>query len=903
MKPKDAVLNNKMVISNDTIRAGCLECILMTRVTPNPRRVVRRQPAYDTGLLQQLEALHQTGLELLEERDFARLTSRIIERARKLVGGDGAALFLARADGSLEMVAAINPPLSGVGTILPPGKGVTGWVIEHRESLLVNDYLAWPHHSRLLHNEPNRSFMAVPLMVAGVVHGALSVSVENRTDAFTRDHLRILERFAALVTVALENGRLFEALERTQAEAEQRLHSIEAFNRISLALTENREPTQLIARVLEASCQLTRAEVASFWQTNAEGNALELAAIHGEPMPQEPAYLAFGEGAAGQVALRGQPVLVNDYQAWEHRNPSFDGSRNRAVIAVPLGRGQVPLGVLTVINNTATNSFNNDDLEVLRRFAAPVTVSLEAAHLYEAARRAESQARRRNDLLEALHEISLEVAGQLEPGRLLRSILERAAALFDADAGAIFLYDTPNETPDTARLVASLGTKAGSTIKLGRGVAGLVIQTGEAMLVSDYQRFAGRVRSGRSTWRSVMTVPLRHSTNVLGSLGVADTRQPGRFTSDDLHALERLASLAAVALENARLYVAEHQKLRDERLHARISAAIARLQSVPELCAAVMRELFEVLGYLHVSIYLIQDGELHMQSQIGYETPYLIIPLESGVHGRVARTAQPVLIREAAKEPEFMRAAPNLNSQVCVPLVGRNGVFGTISVESDGRPPLDTHDLEMILKVAATVSVALENAFLHQEARRRASELEWLKREAEYTARHDALTALPNRRAFEADIQAALKRAQLLEQPFTLGAIDLVGFKAVNDRLGHEMGDTALRRVAAEMMASKVATYRVGGDEFALLIHTDYVRALEIVSQIAQQIERIEFAPGVQVGLNIGLAEYPTDTTDLDRLQNLADTRMYLAKRAGRAVLGRKELSEPPAPRRRRSDQ
>jgi diguanylate cyclase (GGDEF)-like protein len=698
-------------------------------------------------------------------------------------------------------------------------------------------------------------------------------------------------------------------LERTQAEAERRLHSIEAFNRISLALAENREPTQLIARVLEASCQLTRAEVASFWQTNAEGNALELAAIHGEPMPQEPAYLAFGEGAAGQAALRGQPVLVSDYQVWKHRNPSFDGSRNRAVIAVPLGRGQVPLGVLTVINNTATNSFSNDDLEVLRRFAAPVTVSLETAHLYEAARRAESQARRRNDLLEALHEISLEVAGQLEPERLLRSILERAAALFGADAGAIFLKDNSEKAdaeqanPGMARIAASLGSLAGSTIKLGRGVAGLVIQTGEAMLVPDYQRFAGRVRSGRSTWRSVMTVPLRHGTNVLGSLGVADTRQTERFTPDDLHALERLASLAAVALENARLYAAEHHKLRDERLHARISAAIARLQSVPELCAAVMRELFEVLGYLHVSIYLVQDGELHMQSQIGYETPYLIIPLESGVHGRVARTAQPALVREATEEPEFMRAAPDLNSQVCVPLVGRNGVFGTISVESDGQPALNTHDLEMLLKVAATVSVALENAFLHQEARRRASELEWLKREAEYAARHDALTALPNRRAFEADIQAAFKRAQLLEQPFTLGAIDLVGFKAVNDRLGHEMGDTALRRVAAEMMASKVATYRVGGDEFALLIHTDYARALEIVSQIAQQIERIEFAPGVQVGLNIGLAEYPTDTTDLDRLQNLADTRMYLAKRAGRAVLGRKELSEPPAPRRRRSDQ
>ena len=162
--------------------------------------------------------------------------------------------------------------------------------------------------------------------------------------------------------------------------------------------------------------------------------------------------------------------------------------------------------------------------------------------------------------------------------------------------------------------------------------------------------------------------------------------------------------------------------------------------------------------------------------------------------------------------------------------------------------------------------------------------------------------SLPNRRAFEADILAAFKRSQLLGQPFTLGAIDLVGFKAVNDRFGHDAGDIALRRVAAELMASKVAAYRVGGDEFALLIHADHTRALGIAKEIAVGINTIDVGLDLQVALNIGLAEYPTDAPDLDRLQSLADNRMYLAKRVGRAVLERHELELPPPARRRRSD-
>ncbi len=867
----------------------------MVRAAPTPRRTVRPRPTGAAEPLRQLEVLHEISLELLQNRDVKTLTEQVLTAAIELVGGNGGGLYLRRDDGWLELMAAINPMLSKVGAVVPPGDGASGWVMEHKEPLLLNDYLGWPNHSARFRDRPNRSLLCVPLLIDAQAHGVLIASCEGRTDAFTHNHLRTLERLAALVAVALENARLFEALSQARGDAETRSRSLEVLNQTTLELMRSREPEHLIDRVLGSAREMVGAQTCMFWRVTPDGAGLEVVRVTDDAPELIGARSGLGQGLVGRVAASGQAMLVNDYLNWAGKNPHFE-PYTQSIAAAPIGRGKPFLGVLALSN--VPGGFKQTDLDLLGRLAVLVTVSLENAHLYEVTRRAEAQTRRRAELLEALHETSLEMTAQLEPEQLLHAILERAVSLLGGDAGVVYLRDDA----DTIRLGAAIGTDMRPRLKLGQGVSGRVVKTGKSMLVPDYRTYQSRVRSAKSTWRSVASAPLRRGETILGVLSVADTRGPDRFSPDDLNVLERLAALAGIALENARLYESERRSARDERLRAQVSAAVARLRSVSQLCAAVMKELSSVLGYKHVTVFLMQDGELHLQSQIGYEKPLLVMTLEMGVNGRVARTAQAALVQNGRDDPDFLAATDELQSQVCVPLLGRDGVLGTINVESDGKPPLGSQDLEMLTAVAATVSVALENALLHEDAKRRAAELDWLKREAEYAARHDALTGLPNRRAFEADILAAFKRSQLLNQPFTLGAIDLVGFKAVNDHFGHDTGDTALRRVAAELMASKVAAYRVGGDEFALLIHADHARALETARQIVTAISAIDVGHDLRVALNIGLAEYPTDASDLDRLQSLADNHMYLAKRAGRALLERHELDTPPAARRRESD-
>lgn len=154
-------------------------------------------------------------------------------------------------------------------------------------------------------------------------------------------------------------------------------------------------------------------------------------------------------------------------------------------------------------------------------------------------------------------------------------------------------------------------------------------------------------------------------------------------------------------------------------------------------------------------------------------------------------------------------------------------------------------------------------------------------------ALHDALTGLANRAALYARLESALDGARVHARPVGLLMIDLDGFKAVNDRLGHEAGDRLLVAVAERLVRTvrfNDLVARLGGDEFVLLIE-----ALESRAQAQQLAEAVlaaiaaPFALGgeiAQVGASIGIAS--GSDGDGDDLLRRADRAMYAAKAAGR---------------------
>ncbi|CAG0991893.1 putative signaling protein [Methylophilaceae bacterium] len=152
----------------------------------------------------------------------------------------------------------------------------------------------------------------------------------------------------------------------------------------------------------------------------------------------------------------------------------------------------------------------------------------------------------------------------------------------------------------------------------------------------------------------------------------------------------------------------------------------------------------------------------------------------------------------------------------------------------------------------------------------------------------DALTQLPNRRAFKQQLEAAITRSARQESMLAVAFIDLDDFKPINDAYGHHVGDEVLQIVAKRLGAAMRhcdLVGRIGGDEFLALIE-DIKSDQDIVPIVERIIHSLQDAIHINhheitISVSVGIAVYPKDG-DIDRLLISADSAMYHAKGAGK---------------------
>lgn len=159
-----------------------------------------------------------------------------------------------------------------------------------------------------------------------------------------------------------------------------------------------------------------------------------------------------------------------------------------------------------------------------------------------------------------------------------------------------------------------------------------------------------------------------------------------------------------------------------------------------------------------------------------------------------------------------------------------------------------------------------------------------------HTAHHDFLTGLPNRRLFLDRLEQEFKHSRRNNLPLALLFLDLDGFKAVNDSLGHEAGDHLLCEVAGRLagcVREDDTVARLGGDEFTVILAgAEQCRSVEhlaqtIIDHIAAPFE-IPLAPqAVNISVSIGISFYPHDASSPIELMKAADQAMYVAKETG----------------------
>lgn len=318
-----------------------------------------------------------------------------------------------------------------------------------------------------------------------------------------------------------------------------------------------------------------------------------------------------------------------------------------------------------------------------------------------------------------------------------------------------------------------------------------------------------------------------------------------------------------------------------QRLKALHSYAI--LDTPPEVdFDTLTRIAIQALNAPAAVIGLMDSNRLWFKSQIGLGVPQLDRQIAFCAHA-IMRPDEPLIVEDLTKDPRFQSnplvlQAPNLRFYAGAPLIDRNGyVLGTIAIVDTLPRQFDDAQRALLCDLSTLVITALEG-------RHRANILNHL-------ATTDYLTGLANRVQFEKTLNSEISHATRTGESFSIFFMDLDGFKAVNDTLGHSAGDEVLCEVG-HRMSTQIRTEdllaRFGGDEFGILLRQSGDDSTETIARrIIDTVSKpITLSTGdtVTVGISIGISKYTNTDDSLATLLSHADDALYIAKQNKRSI-------------------
>ncbi|MCJ7620848.1 MAG: GAF domain-containing protein, partial [Anaerolineae bacterium] len=597
--------------------------------------------------------------------------------------------------------------------------------------------------------EKIRSHLQVIIRSKGTPAGLLVVASRDGRE-FTAREEQLLSTIAHQIGLAVENVGLYE-------EQVNKVFQMDALRKTTLDITSQLDLDVLLHSIASRAVQLLNGTAGGLYLYRPEHDVLEWAVAIGDAMAPIGTTLQRGEGLSGNVWETGQPVIVDDYSHWEGRSRQYEGYRFEALVGVPVRWQEKFLGVLNVLEQ-ARRTFSPNDAELLSLFAGQAAIAIENARLYEGAKDRLAE-------LTALQEISLQLTRSLDSADVLDTVASSVLRLFQASDVHIFVYDRENDElsfaagawdePEKSRSPYRAPRKDGLTAQVARsGRPLLVNETRSHPLFVDYEGW-------RADMEAIGGFPLKAHDRVIGVFNVAFD-SPHTFDEHELRLVGLLADQAAIAIQNARLFAEQERRAREMTALYETSLDISGRLALTNVLRSIMNRGVELLHTAGGAVWLYRPAEDELELAIDYGTPETFVGgrmrVGEGVSGKVFADRQAMAVEDYRHwEGRSQKYDSDIiGGMLGVPLMWGEQAIGVLNVNEIGKPRKFTEEeIRLLSLFASQAAVAIQNARLHEETRRR---------EAHLAALHDVALEI----ASELDLTVLLKTV-------AQRAIDLLG--------------------------------------------------------------------------------------------------------------------------------
>ncbi len=565
----------------------------------------------------------------------------------------------------------------------------------------------------------------MPLMARRRPMGALFVFNRREGAPLGQSHMTRLLSIVDQIALAIDNRALLQ-------DTQNRLSETAALLEVAAMAASSFGADEMFNVVLKLSRQMLGVGVGAFFLYDRHTNTLSLPPNASFGVPAEVEALRFPVNAPGShlaiVFSAGSPYLTNNIAtSTQDSDQSYAWLLDRLalhnLLLVPLRVQDEPMGVFLVGNKQTP--FSRTDAQLLMAMGSHVAATLRSTRLLH-----DMSERLRETI--ALREIAEITSTTLDLDEMLARVVSEAADLLEAQGAFLYL---PNA--EQSALIVHRRSLYG--IALDADLPSLSL-TSDHQIIYVYHTgkyyLNNRLSSAEqmpANWYNLITYPLNTRNRTLGAFSVVNQRQ-GDFLESHLDLMRAISSQMATSIENAQLFAAERQRADLMALVSRISQELTATLSLNELTRKVARAIHLQLGYEVVNVWLLDASSTQLELSASATSltratlaEHTTILADVGIAGRAVKTAETQIVIDLSEDGDHTAACalPNrpmwisTGSALVVPMRYSTRTLGVIEAYSTKVNGFRVADCIALETLAAQVSIAIENARLWDQARRR----------------------------------------------------------------------------------------------------------------------------------------------------------------------------------------